>query len=194
MSMWKVKISLREFSFEQIKTKNFMKKVDNFMKNIVLIGMPACGKSTIGYWLSKKIDYPLFDADKYLEEKENRVISDIFSNEGEEYFRELETKYLKELSEKNGIIISTGGGAVKKKENIDTLKKNGIVVFLNREIADIYKENHEKRPLLKDINNIQKLYDERIDLYRRYADIIVKNNDEMDVIVDRIITALKGKL
>ena len=164
------------------------------MKNIVLIGMPACGKSTIGYQLSKKIDYPLFDADKYLEEKENRVISDIFSNEGEEYFRELETKYLKELSEKNGIIISTGGGAVKKKENIDILKKNGIVVFLNREIADIYKENHEKRPLLKDINNIQKLYDERIDLYRKYADIIVKNNDEMDVIVDRIITALKGKL
>ena len=142
----------------------------------------------------KKIDYPLFDADKYLEEKENRVISDIFSNEGEEYFRELETKYLKELSEKNGIIISTGGGAVKKKENIDILKKNGIVVFLNREIADIYKENHEKRPLLKDINNIQKLYDERIDLYRKYADIIIKNNDEMDVIVDRIVTALKGKL
>ena len=164
------------------------------MKNIVLIGMPACGKSTIGYWLSKKIDYPLLDADKYLEEKENRVISDIFSNEGEEYFRELETKYLKELSEKNGIIISTGGGAVKKKENIDILKKNGIVVFLNREIADIYKENHEKRPLLKDINNIQKLYNERIDLYRKYADIIIKNNDEMDVIVDRIITALKGKL
>ena len=85
------------------------------MKNIVLIGMPACGKSTIGYWLSKKIGYPLLDTDKYLEEKENRIISDIFSNEGEEYFRNLETKYLKELSEKEGLIISTGGGAVKKK-------------------------------------------------------------------------------
>ena len=164
------------------------------MKNIILIGMPACGKSTIGYRLSKKIDCLLFDADKYLEEKENRIISDIFSNEGEEYFRKLETKYLKELSEKNGIIISTGGGAVKKKENIDILKRNGIVVFLNREIADIYKENHENRPLLQDINNIQKLYDERIDLYRKYADIIIKNNDDMDVIVDRIITALSGKL
>ena len=164
------------------------------MKNIILIGMPACGKSTIGYRLSKKIDCLLFDADKYLEEKENRIISDIFSNEGEEYFRELETKYLKELSEKNGIIISTGGGAVKKKENIDILKRNGIVVFLNREIADIYKENHENRPLLQDINNIQRLYDERINLYRKYADIIIKNNDDMDVIVDRIITALSGKL
>ena len=164
------------------------------MKNIVLIGMPACGKSTIGYWLSKKIDYPLFDADKYLEEKENRVISDIFSNEGEEYFRELETKYLKELSEKEGIIISTGGGAVKNKENIDILKENGIIVFLNRTIDDISRENHRNRPLLQNPDNIRKLYDERIKLYRRYADIIIKNDDSMDVIVDRIITALKGKI
>ena len=164
------------------------------MKNIVLIGMPACGKSTIGYWLSKKIGYPLLDTDKYLEEKENRIISDILSNEGEEYFRNLETKYLKELSEKEGLIISTGGGAVKKKENNDILKKNGIVIFLNREINDISKENHKHRPLLQDINNIQKLYDERIDLYKKYSDIIIKNNDDMSIIVDRIITALKGKL
>ena len=129
-----------------------------------------------------------------MEEKENRIISDIFSNEGEEYFRNLETKYLKELSEKEGLIISTGGGAVKKKENIDILKKNGIVIFLNREINDISKENHKHRPLLQDINNIQKLYDERIDLYKKYSDIIIKNNDDMSIIVDRIITALKGKL
>ena len=164
------------------------------MKNIVLIGMPACGKSTIGYWLSKKIGYPLLDTDKYLEEKENRIISDIFSNEGEEYFRNLETKYLKELSEKEGIIISTGGGAVKKKENIDILKENGIVVFLNRTIDDISRENHRNRPLLQNPDNLQKLYDERIKLYRRYADIIIKNDDNIDVIVDRIITVLKGKI
>ena len=164
------------------------------MKNIVLIGMPACGKSTIGYWLSKKINYPFVDVDRYLEEKENRIISDIFSNEGEEYFRELETKYLKELSEKEGIIISTGGGAVKNKENIDILKENGIIVFLNRTIDDISRENHRNRPLLQNPDNIRKLYDERIKLYRRYADIIIKNDDSMDVIVDRIITSLKGKI
>ncbi len=164
------------------------------MKNIVLIGMPACGKSTIGYWLSKKINYPFVDVDRYLEEKENRIISDIFSNEGEEYFRELETKYLKELSEKEGIIISTGGGAVKNKENIDILKENGIIVFLNRTIDDISRENHRNRPLLQNPDNIRKLYDERIKLYRRYADIIIKNDDSIDVIVDRIITSLKGKI
>ena len=164
------------------------------MKNIVLIGMPACGKSTIGYWLSKKINYPFVDVDRYLEEQENRIISDIFSNEREEYFRELETKYLKELSEKEGIIISTGGGAVKNKENIDILKENGIIVFLNRIIDDISRENHRNRPLLQNPDKIRKLYDERIKLYRQYADIIIKNDDSMDVIIDRIITALKGKI
>lgn len=74
------------------------------------------------------------------------------------------------------------------------MKQNGIIIFLNRAIADISKENHENRPLLQNIDNIQKLYDERIDLYRKYADIIIKNNDDMDVIVNRIITSLKGKL
>ena len=164
------------------------------MKNIVLIGMPACGKSTIGYRLSKKINFPVLDADKYLEEKESRIISDIFVKEGEEHFRELETKYLKEVSKRQGVIISTGGGAVKKKENIDILKKNGIIIFLNRAIENILEENHENRPLLQNIENLWKLYDERIKLYRKYADIIIKNDDDMNVIVERIITVLKGKL
>lgn len=164
------------------------------MKNIVLIGMPGCGKSTIGYRMSQKINYSFFDADKYLEEKENRIISDIFSKEGEEYFRKLETKYLKDLSKKEQIIISTGGGAVKKKENIDILKQNGIIIFLDRTIEDISKENHENRPLLQNIENLWKLYDERINLYRKYADIIIKNDDDMNVIVERTITTLKGKL
>ena len=164
------------------------------MKNIVLIGMPGCGKSTIGYRMSQKINYSFFDADKYLEEKENRIISDIFSKEGEEYFRKLETKYLKDLSKKEQIIISTGGRAVKKKENIDILKQNGIIIFLDRTIEDISKENHENRPLLQNVENLWKLYDERINLYRKYADIIIKNDDDMNVIVERIITTLKGKL
>ncbi|WP_314392561.1 shikimate kinase [Leptotrichia shahii] len=164
------------------------------MKNIVLIGMPGCGKSTIGYRMSQKINYSFFDADKYLEEKENRIISDIFSKEGEEYFRKLETKYLEDLSKKEQIIISTGGGAVKKKENIDILKQNGIIIFLDRTIEDISKENHENRPLLQNVENLWKLYDERINLYRKYADIIIKNDDDMNVIVERIITTLKGKL
>ena len=82
----------------------------------------------------------------------------------------------------------------KKKENIDILKKNGIIIFLNRAIENILEENHENRPLLQNIENLWKLYDERIKLYRKYADIIIKNDDDMNVIVERIITVLKGKL
>ena len=79
-------------------------------------------------------------------------------------------------------------------QNIDILKKTGIVVFLDRTIDAISKENHKNRPLLQNPDNLQKLYDERIKLYRRYADIIIKNDDSIDVIVDRIITSLKGKI
>lgn len=154
-------------------------------RNIVLIGMPASGKSTIGKLLSKKINYEYYDVDKYLERKENVKISTLFSEKGEEHFRNLETKYLRELSQKNRIIISTGGGAVKREENMEILKKKGIVVFLSRKIEDIAKENHEARPLLQDINNIYKLYDERIELYKRYSDIIIENNGTLQEVTDR---------
>ena len=154
-------------------------------RNIVLIGMPASGKSTKGKLLSKKKNYEYYDADKNLERKENVKISTLFSEKGEEYFRNLETKYLRELSQKNGIIISTGGGAVKREENMEILKEKGIVVFLSRKIEDIAKENHEARPLLKDINNIYKLYVERIELYKRYSDIIIENNGTLQEVTDR---------
>ncbi len=76
------------------------------MKNIILIGMPASGKSTIGKLLAKRTEYEYYDADKYLERKEKMKISNIFKEKGEEYFRNLETKYLKKLSYKEGIVIS----------------------------------------------------------------------------------------
>ena len=155
-------------------------------RNIVLIGMPASGKSTIGKLLAKKMNYEYYDADRYLERKENVKISTLFSEKGEEYFRNLETKYLKELSQKNGIIISTGGGAVKREKNMQILGEKGIIVFLNRKIEDIAKENHEARPLLQTIDNIYKLYDERIELYNRYSDIIVENNGTLKEVTDRI--------
>ncbi|AMD95568.1 shikimate kinase [Leptotrichia sp. oral taxon 847] len=164
------------------------------MKNIILIGMPACGKSIIGSLLSNEIDFEFYDADKYLEESENREISDIFSEDGEDYFRELETKYLEELSKKEGVIISTGGGAVKKEKNMEIVKGNGIVIFLNRKLENIAKENHKNRPLLKNLDNLKKLYDERIKLYHKYSDIIIENDDDISVVVNRIVTTLKGKI
>ena len=163
------------------------------MKNIILIGMPASGKTTIGKLLAKKIKYKHYDADRYLEEKEKTRVTNIFSERGEEHFRNLEEKYLKELSEKKGIIISTGGGALKKKENMDELKKNGIIIFLSRKIEDIAKENHKYRPLLQKTENISKIYAERIDLYNKYADIIVENDDTLYKVTDKIAEILKER-
>ena len=160
-------------------------------RNIVLIGMPASGKSTIGKLLAKKMNYEYYDADRYLERKENVKISTLFSEKGEEYFRNLETKYLKELSQKNGSIISTGGGAVKREKNMQILGEKGIIVFLNRKIEDIAKENHEARPLLQNIDNIYKLYDERIELYNRYSDIIVENDGTLKEVTDRVVEEIE---
>lgn len=161
------------------------------MKNIILIGMPASGKSTIGKLLSKKIDYKYFDTDIYLEEKENKKIKDIFFEKGEEYFRDLETKYLKELSGIKKAVICTGGGVVKKEENMNMIKRNGIVIFLDRKIEDIIKEDHINRPLLKDVKNVYKLYNERIDFYKKYADIIIENDDMLEKVVEKIYLRLK---
>lgn len=163
------------------------------MKNIVLIGMPASGKSTVGKLLSYKIKYEFYDADRYLERKEKTKISNIFAEKGEEYFRDLETKYLKKLSKNNNLIISTGGGAIKREENMKALKENGIIIFLDRKIENIAKENHEQRPLLQDINNIHKLYTERIDLYNKYADITVENEGSLKEVTQKIYKILKEK-
>lgn len=161
------------------------------MKNIVLIGMPGSGKSTVGKLLSEKIKYEYYDADKYLERQEKKKISTIFEEMGEEHFRNLETKYLKKLSKKKKIIISTGGGAVKKEINMKALKNNGYIVFINRKVEEIYKENHVNRPLLQNIDNIYKLYDERIELYNKYADVIVENDGTLDDIINKICNILQ---
>ena len=96
------------------------------MKNIVLIGMPASGKTTISELLAEKLDMIRYDADVYLEEKEGKLIKEIFSEYGEDHFRDLEEKYTKELSDKENIIISTGGGVIKREKNIENL-----ICFLN---------------------------------------------------------------
>ena len=161
------------------------------MKNIVLIGMPASGKTTISELLAEKLEMEKYDSDVYLEEMEGRQIKDIFSEFGEEYFRDLEEKYTNELSEKNSIIISTGGGVIKRKKNIENLKKNGIVIFLDRDPSEIAKEDHTLRPLLQDTANIEKLYGERYHLYKGYADYIVKNNSSLDQVIETIIKIIK---
>ena len=160
------------------------------MKNIVLIGMPASGKTTISELLAEKTGMEKYDVDIYLEEKEERLIKDIFSEFGEDHFRDLEEKYTNELSQREGIIISTGGGVIKREKNIENLKKKGIVIFLDREPSEIAKEDHTLRPLLQDIANIENLYNERYHLYKNYADYVVENNESIEQVIETIINII----
>lgn len=149
------------------------------MKNIVLIGMPGCGKSTFGKRLAKKMGRSFYDADTVLEEREARTIKDFFA-ESEDAFRAAETRTLAYLAELEGAVIATGGGAVKRAENMELMKRKGVVVFLDRKPEQILGNiEGDARPLLAaDKKRIFKLYEERIDLYRKYADKIITNSGD----------------
>ena len=155
---------------------------------VVLIGMPGCGKTTIGKILANDLSYNFYDMDDYIEKMTNKSVADLF-NIGEDYFRDKETEACKELINKRKAIISSGGGVVKKKVNIDILKKDCIIVFIDRDVEDILNDlDSDSRPLLKgNKERIYNLYKERYELYKKSADIIIKNNKTIKDIVNEII-------
>ena len=126
--------------------------------------------------------------DIYIEENEKRTIKEMFA-ENENIFRDAETKYSRELSSKYSKIIATGGGIVKRKENISHLRKNSVIVFINRPLENILSDiNTETRPLLADGKKLlKKLYDERINLYKEYCELEVENIGNISDVTDKII-------
>lgn len=146
-------------------------------QNIVLIGMPGSGKSTIGRLLSEMTGRSFIDTDDMITESYG-VISDIFSNHGEAYFRDIESEKVKEASKRSGFIIATGGGAILRKENVDALGQNGVIFFLNRPLEDIMPTSD--RPLSSDFDALKKRFDERYDKYKAAGDyeIFVDGNPE----------------
>ena len=148
------------------------------MKNIILVGMPGCGKTTV----AKELVSLLFgviavDIDDEIVKSEKRTINDIFEKDGEEYFRELETEILKKYQNTNNLIISTGGGIVERDENIELMKQIGLVFYLYSDINTLYErvKSDSSRPLLKVENvkeRLEMLYNRRDKKYRR-ADFII---------------------
>jgi shikimate kinase len=144
----------------------------------VLIGMPGSGKSTVGRTLAKTLDMEFVDTDEYIESFYGQI-ADLFDI-GEEFFRQIETRTLKQLSYGNSMVISTGGGIVTREENIPLLKNAGKVFFLDRS-PELIIQNEElkNRPLLAGEDRYEKLmrlYRQRIDLYRKAADYIINND------------------
>jgi shikimate kinase len=158
--------------------------------NIYLIGMPGTGKTTIGKLLAKKLSYEFVDLDHQIEKDALMFIDVIFEQYGEKFFRELETKALKEVSTGTNKIISTGGGIVTIKENKNYM--DGLVIFIDTEL-DIIEEriqNDFPRPLLK-TKTLSTLKDERMLKYIFFADVIVSNDSDPDKTVTEILKALE---
>lgn len=146
--------------------------------NVVLIGFMGVGKSAIGRILAKKMGYSFVDTDFLIEKKYQKSIKDIFQTEGEEAFRQKETKIIKEIAKKKNQIISTGGGVPTIEENMAYLKEDGIIISLVANVDTIYnRTNNEKRPLLKGKTDVERkvIISELLNSRRKYyqkADII----------------------
>ena len=145
-------------------------------QNLILIGFMGSGKSTVGRELAKILEMNFVDTDHYIENKENMKVKEIFALKGEKYFREIEAKYIKEISKMNNTVISTGGGVVASDTNIMLLKKNGFVTYLDCTVECIYRRvsRRNTRPLLNDVKDLHsliiELLDERIGNYKKYMD------------------------
>jgi shikimate kinase len=164
------------------------------MKNkIVIIGMPGSGKTTIGRMLAKELNIKFIDMDEYIVNKTGKTTVQLFEN-GEEYFRDIESETCKELAEYDSILISTGGGVIKRKKNVDVLSEEGLIIFLDRPVDNILGDvDVSFRPLLKDgKEKLLKLYDERYTLYNEYAEEIVKNDSDIRVVIDKIKEIIKS--
>ncbi|MDP4177675.1 MAG: shikimate kinase [Bacillota bacterium] len=165
------------------------------IKNIALIGILGCGKTTVGKALSEKSGIAFIDLDEYIEKKYNTTINEIFK-QGEDVFRKMETEALKEVSTNIPSIISTGGGVIKKQENMEILKENSIIIFINRPIDNIAADiDISFRPLLAEgPSKLYSLYKERYPLYKKYADYEIINDKDVDSIVNEIMKLIKEVL
>lgn len=152
------------------------RKLSSSMQNIVLVGMPGSGKSTVAALLGKALGRTVLEADKYVEEAAGMPIPEIFSRFGEGRFRELETQALKELGKLSGAIISTGGGCVTREENYALLHQNGRIVWLKRDTAKLPKDG---RPISQR-SDLDRLYEQREPLYARFADLVCDNNGSLE--------------
>ena len=156
-------------------------------QNLLLIGMPGCGKTTIGTQLSRLLNRPLEDLDQWVVEAAGCSIPDIFAREGEEGFRTWEHKELCRGAKESGQIIACGGGIVTRKNNWDPMRQNSTVIYLRRDLSLLPTDG---RPLSQ-ANPLEKLYQQRAPLYEQLADIIVNNQGTPEETAQEIIGRLK---
>jgi shikimate dehydrogenase len=158
-------------------------------QNIVLIGMPGCGKTTIGQTLAQVMDRPFIDLDKKIEEAAGKTIPRIFTEDGEDVFRQLETSMLSKEGKESGKVIATGGGVVTRTENRDLLRQNSLVVYLKRDLTDL---NTDGRPLSQSIG-VKTLAEQRLPLYEAWCNCAVAVEANPELTTMRILETIYRK-
>ena len=156
------------------------------MQNIVLVGMPGSGKSSIAEALAEKLQRPLLDSDAEIVYRAGKSIPEIFAEEGEAAFRDLEAAVLADLGKRSGIILATGGGSVTRPENYPSLHQNGTIFWICREIAQLPKDG---RPLSQ-TNDLYAMFAVRKPKYEAFADYAIDNNGTIDDAVNQILEVL----
>ncbi|MFQ7241941.1 shikimate kinase, partial [Agathobaculum sp.] len=163
-------------------------------RNIVLCGFMGSGKTTIGRKLARLTGLDFVDADQYLEAQEGKKISDIFADEGEAYFRDRETAYIRELSQRDGIVLSLGGGAVLRPENVEAVRETGLLIHLDTPYYRILKNlsYSNTRPLLDKPDKqaeTRRLYNARKAIYHRVADVSVRS-PKISEVLEKVVKSI----
>ena len=170
-------------------TENIYRALSFAKRSIVLTGMPGSGKSTLGALLAERLDRPLIDTDAEIIKRAEMPITEIFRTKGETAFRDLESAVIRDLSLRGGAVIATGGGAVLRRENVDALKQNGTLVFLDRPLADLLPT--DDRPLADDADKLKKLYAARYPVYTAAADVTVAVTGSPEDTMNAILECLQ---
>ena len=169
-------------------TESIYTEILNSKRNIVLTGMSRAGKTTVGALLAARLGREMMDTDQMIVGREQRAITDIFATEGEAYFRDAESEMIGVLAPQNGLVIATGGGAILRQENVDTLKKNGVIVFLDRPVEQILPT--DDRPLANTAAKVTALYEKRYPVYRAACDVRVVNDKSAEEVTEKILAGL----
>lgn len=165
-----------------IRTEEIASRLRREMGNLILVGMPGCGKSTVGQLLAQKLERPFWDTDRELEKILGKPIGEYIIKNGEKDFREKETAVLEQLGKRSGLVIATGGGCVTRPENYPLLHQNGTIVFLERELSKLPKSG---RPLSQR-GSLSNLYTIRLPMYRFFADLTVDNDATLEIAAKRV--------
>ncbi len=171
-------------------TERVLKALNLEMRSLALIGMPSCGKTTLGKMLAQRLGRELVDLDEKIARDAGCSIPKIFAREGETGFRARETQALRQVAGRQGLVIATGGGIVKRPDNVRLLRANALLCFVERDVRLLQAED-PSRPLSTSREALRRMYEERLPLYRAAADFTAHNDGRTEDAARTIETTFK---